>query len=149
MKKLIAFVLTLIAGKSYSQEITNPPGLFNPVPYGFSHVVSIPANSRLVFVAGQGGEENTDGRLSPDFRTQLQHSLKNIKTALQSQGIPMSKVVKITTLIVNHDAGKLKILTEEVEKVWPGKKFPVNTLIPVPALAIEGMLVEIDAIAVK
>ncbi len=149
MKKLIAFLLTLAAGKSYSQEITNPAGLFNPVPYGFSHVVSIPANSKLVFVAGQGGEENTDGRLSPDFRTQLRHSLNNIRIALQTQGIPMSKVVKITTLIVNHDAGKLKILIEEAEKVWPDKRFPVNTLIPVPALAIEGMLVEIDAIAVK
>lgn len=137
------------AGTGYTPEITNPAGLFDPVPYGFSHVAGIPANSQLVFVAGQGGEENTEGRLSPDFRTQLRHSFNNIKTALRSQGIPMSRIVKITTLIVGHDAQKLKMLAEEAEKVWPDKKFPVNTLIPVPMLAIEGMLVEIDAIAVR
>lgn len=32
--------------------------------------------------------------------------------------------------------------------MWPAKDFPVNTLIPVPRLALDGMLVEIDAVAV-
>ncbi len=37
-------------------------------------------------------------------------------------------------------------MTEEVERVWGNNK-PAMTLIPVPALALEGMLVEIDVIA--
>lgn len=132
-----------------SQEISNPPGLFDPTPYGFSHVAAVPAGSTLIFVAGQGGEENKEGKLPADFRTQLQHSLKNIQIALKTKGATLSSVVKITTLIVDHDQAKLKVLIEEMEKMWPDKKFPVNTLIPVPKLALDGMLVEIDAIAVK
>ena len=61
----------------------------------------------------------------------------------------MKAVVKVTTLLVEHDAEKLRIITEEFYKMWPDKKFPVNTLIPVPRLAIDNMLVEIDAIAVS
>ena len=133
----------------FSQEISNPSELFDPRPYGFSHVATVPAGSKLIFVAGQGGEENKEGKLSADFRTQLQHSLKNIQIALKTQGVTLSSVMKITTLIVDHDQEKLKILIEEMEKMWPDKKFPVNTLIPVPKLALDGMLVEIDAIAVK
>ncbi|MGY0041223.1 hypothetical protein [Pedobacter sp. NJ-S-72] len=34
------------------------------------------------------------------------------------------------------------------KKVWPDEKFPVNTLIPVSRLALDGMLIEIDATAV-
>ena len=135
--------------KGFSQEISNPTELFDPRPYGFSHVAAVPAGSKLIFVAGQGGEENKEGKLTADFRTQLQHSLKNIQIALKTQGVTLSSVMKITTLIVDHDQEKLKILIEEMEKMWPDKKFPVNTLIPVPKLALDGMLVEIDAIAVK
>lgn len=130
-------------------KISNPAALFDPKPYGFSHVATVPANSQLIFVAGQGGEENTEGRLSADFRTQLKHSLNNIWIALASQNALMSHVVKVTTLVVDHDQEKLKIIIDEFEQMWPDKKFPVNTLIPVPKLALEGMLVEIDAIAVK
>ena len=135
--------------EAISQEIHNPETLFDPSPYGFSHMVTVPAGSKLIFVAGQGGEENKDGKLTADFRTQLQHVLNNIRIALKTQGVKMGAVVKVTTLIVDHDQTKLKILIEEFEKIWPDKKFPVNTLIPVPKLALDGMLVEIDAVAVK
>lgn len=131
------------------KQIINPPALFDPAPYGFSHVATVPAGSNLIFVAGQGGEENKEGKLTADFRTQLQHALKNIAIALETQNASLSSVVKITTLIVDHDQAKLNILIEEMDKRWPDKQFPVNTLIPVPKLALDGMLVEIDAVAVK
>lgn len=141
--------LAALAGfNGNAQQISNPPGLFDPIPYGFSHVATVPAGSKLVFVAGQGGEENTEGKLSKDFATQVEHSLNNIKTALTSQGVSMNAVVKVTTLVVDHNPEKLKAIIAAFEKVWPDKKFPVNTLIPVPRLALDGMLVEIDAVAV-
>jgi enamine deaminase RidA (YjgF/YER057c/UK114 family) len=150
MKKIIAaFTILLIMNEGYSQKFHNPEALFNPTPYSFSHVAVVPAGSQLVFVAGQGGEENKEGQLSPDFRTQVQHALKNIQLALQTQQLTMGSVVKVTTLVVDHDAEKLKIIIAEFEKMWPGKNFPVNTLIPVPKLALDNMLVEIDAVAIK
>ena len=131
-----------------AQTFHNPDALFNPSPYGFSHVAVVPGGSKLVFVAGQGGEENKEGKLSADFRTQVQHSLNNIKIALQTQQLSMKSVVKVTTLVVDHNTEKLNIIIEEFKKIWPDKQFPVNTLIPVPRLALDNMLVEIDAVAV-
>ncbi|WP_207514553.1 RidA family protein [Longitalea luteola] len=131
-----------------SQTFHNPELLFNPSPYGFSHVAVVPGGSQLVFIAGQGGEENKEGKLSADFRTQVKHSLNNIKIALQTQQLSMQAVVKVTTLVVDHNAEKLQIIIEEFKKIWPDKQFPVNTLIPVPRLALDNMLVEIDAVAI-
>ncbi|MET3035891.1 RidA family protein [Chryseobacterium sp. NRRL B-14859] len=132
-----------------AQEFKNPSSLFDPAPYGFSHMVTVPEGYKFIFIAGQGGEENTEGKLSPDFRRQVAFSLKNIKEALTTEALTMDSIIKVTTLVVDHDAEKLKVITEEFNKVWPAKNFPINTLIPVPKLAIEGMLVEIEALAVK
>ena len=149
MKYLIFLIAILFTMKANSQEFKNPVSLFDPSPYAFSHMVTIPSGYNLIFIAGQGGEENTEGKLNADFRRQVAFSLKNINKALSADSLTMNHVVKLTTLVVDHDTEKLNIIIEEFNKVWPAKNFPVNTLIPVPKLAIEGMLVEIDAVAIK
>jgi enamine deaminase RidA (YjgF/YER057c/UK114 family) len=128
-------------------EITNPAGIYDPRPHGYSHVASVPAWSQLVFVAGQGGSK-TDGILSPDFRIQVAIVFENIAIALASKGLKMENIARLTTLVVDYDEEKHEILIEESNKIWPDQKFPVNTLIPVPRLALDGMLIEIDATAI-
>lgn len=120
MKYLIFFFIMLAAEKSYSQEFSNPKSLFDPQPYGFSYIAKTPVNSVLVFIAGQGGEENREGDLSPDFRRQMNRALRNIQEALRSQRLDMQK---ITTLVVDHDPDKLRILIEEFQKVCLIKNF--------------------------
>lgn len=139
-------MLSAITGSA--QEFSNPELLFDPAPYGFSHVATVSAASKFVFIAGQGGEENKEGRLSTDFKAQVHQALQNIATALRSKGLTMNAVVKVTTLVVDHDEEKLRAIIEAFESTWPEKNFPVNTLIPVPKLALKNMLVEIDAVAV-
>lgn len=142
----IFFMLSAITGSA--QEVTNPEALFDPSPYGFSHVATVPAASKFVFVAGQGGEENKEGKLSADFRAQVHQALENIAIALRSKGLTMNAVVKVTTLVVDHDEEKLRTIIEAFESTWPERNFPVNTLIPVPKLALKNMQIEIDAVAV-
>lgn len=149
MKHLLFLITLIFTMTAQAQKFKNPSSLFDPVPYGFSHMVTVPQGHQFIFIAGQGGEENTEGKLSPDFRRQVVFSLKNIKEALTTENLTMNSIIKLTTLVVDHDAEKLKIITEEFNKVWPDKNFPINTLIPVPKLAIDGMLVEIEAFAVK
>lgn len=150
MKYILVLIMVInFFNEVNCQKITNPDALFNPAPYGFSHVVSVPVNGEFIFVAGQGGEENIDGKLSNDFKTQLTYALKNIAAALESQDADMNNVIKVTTLVVDHDKEKLEIVVEEFKRFWPESNFPANTLIPVPRLALNGMLVEIDAIAIK
>jgi enamine deaminase RidA (YjgF/YER057c/UK114 family) len=136
-----------LAQQGSAQEITNPDGLYDPRPHGYSHIATVPANSILVFVAGQAGTDE-EGKLSKEFRAQVQFTFKNLAIALKSKGLGMQHIAKLTTLVVDYDAEKHKILIEEGKKVWADEKFPVNTLIPVSRLALDGMLIEIDATAV-
>ncbi len=128
-------------------EITNPEGIYDPRAHGYSHLASVPAESLLVFVAGQGGSR-MDGILSADFRTQVSIVFENIALALKSKGLTMASIARLTTLVVDYNEEKHHILIEESTKIWPDLKFPVNTLIPVQRLALNGMLIEIDATAI-
>ncbi len=149
MKYIILIFLIMTIQSTAAQTLSNPTTLFDPAPYGFSHVATVPEGMSLVFVAGQGGETDKEGTLGEDFRAQVQQVLLNIKLALEPQGLSLKDVVKVTTLVVDHDHEKLGIIVDEFKKAWPDAHFPVNTLIPVPRLALEGMLIEIDAVAVQ
>lgn len=126
----------------------NPKALFDPTPYAFSHS-AVPAESegKYVFISGQSGGEGLNHHLSKDFRTQVKTSLQNLETVLAEYGLQVKDVLKITILIVDHNQEKLKIWSEEIHKVWKGHQFPASTLIPVPKLALDDMLIEVDAVA--
>jgi enamine deaminase RidA (YjgF/YER057c/UK114 family) len=125
----------------------NPQGLYDPAPNGYSHVVVAAAPARLVYVAGQGGED-VDGRLSSDFAVQVRQALRNLQTALAAAEASLAQVVKISVLIVDHSEQRLAVLSQEVRAAWGALPTPACTLIPVPRLALDGMLFEIEATAV-
>jgi enamine deaminase RidA (YjgF/YER057c/UK114 family) len=124
----------------------NPKGLYNPAHNGYSHLSVFPAGWRLILPAGQGGETE-DQVLSEDFATQLKQAVRNTEIVLAAAGAKISDVAKFTLYVVDHDKEKFRIINEEFGQVWGDRK-PAWTLAPVPALALEGMLVEIDVIAV-
>ena len=125
----------------------NPTGLHDPSHYGYTHVTTVPANTTLVYIAGQLGEDATGKPVAADFATQLKQSFANLRTALAAVGATPEQVVKITILSVDHDAEKQRLISAERNTMWQGERKPASTLIPVPRLAVEGLLFEIDAIA--
>lgn len=125
----------------------NPKTIFDPTPFGFSHATAAQSEGNYVFISGQSGGEDLKHSLSKDFRTQVKFALQNLETVLASYGLKADDVLKITILIVDHDQEKLKIWTEEVHAVWKNDRLPASTLIPVPKLALDGMLIEVDAVA--
>ena len=133
---------------SQAQTFHNPPSLFNPRPYAFSHAALAPPGGQLLFIAGQSGA-GAGHVYSPDFRVQVRNSLAHLKLVLDEFDLKAEHILKITLLIVDHDAEKLKIWSEEAHQFWDPEKFPASTLIPVPRLASDGMLFEIEAIAYK
>lgn len=124
----------------------NPVGLYDPTPNGYTHVVIAPTQGTTVYIAGQGGEDK-NGNLADDFVTQLKQAFANLRIALAAADARPEHVVKISTFIVNHSESKLEHLTTEVFAMW-GNQTPAQTLVPVPRLALNGMLFEIDAVAV-
>ncbi|WNN39786.1 RidA family protein [Pseudomonas inefficax] len=131
---------------SIAFQLSNPEGLYDPSGNAYSHVAEVRADSRLLFIAGQGGEDR-NGRLSPLFAEQARQALANLEIALASKGASLAQVFKLTLLIVEHSETRLHEWVAEADKAWgPGMK-PTCTLIPVPRLALDGMLVEIEALA--
>ena len=127
--------------------LTNPAGLYDPSVNGYSHVAILKPRARLVFIAGQGGE-NEHGELPADFRAQVRQAFGNLCIALEAARAGTGDVAKLTVLVVDHSEERLRIFGEELERAFgPGLK-PTCTLIPVPRLALDGMLFEIEAVAV-
>lgn len=127
--------------------LSNPAGLYDPAPNGYSHVALLEPGTRLVLVSGQGGEDET-GALSPDFRTQVRQALANLVTALEGVGSQIGHVAKLTVLIADHSEERLAIFGSELTSLLGDGMAPACTLIPVPRLALDGMLFEIEALAV-
>lgn len=129
-------------------KFINPEGLYDPRPNGYSHVVVAEAPARIIYIAGQGGE-SADGQLSEDFSTQVEQALRNLQTALAAAGVTHTDIAKVTALIVDHSEARLAIFSQALRTMWGDHPAPACTLIPVPRLALDGMLFEIEAIAVR
>ncbi|MFN8831092.1 MAG: RidA family protein [Labrys sp. (in: a-proteobacteria)] len=124
--------------------IVNPHGLHDPTPHGYSTVVISRPDARLAFVSGQGGHDER-GQLSPDFGAQVTQAYANLAAVIDAIGARPDQVVKLTVLVVDHDMSKLGVLTENVVRMF-GKALPAQTLVPVPKLAVDSMLFEVEAI---
>ncbi|AQW68552.1 RidA family protein [Pseudomonas putida] len=127
-------------------ELSNPQSLYDPSGNGYSHVADVRSGSRLLFIAGQGGEQ-ASGALSPVFADQARQALANLELALSSKGAGLEHVCKLTLLIVDHSQARLQQWVEAVDHAWGQALKPTCTLIPVPRLALDGMLIEVDAVA--
>ncbi|MGV9323689.1 RidA family protein [Streptosporangium sandarakinum] len=127
-----------------THTIINPETLHNPVGYGYSHIAR--ASGEMVFIAGQYASDGEGHVTSEDFADQVRRSFENMGTALAAAGLDYRHVVQIRTFIVDHDMAKLEILAKAVQEIW-GDLPPTQTLIGVAALALPGMLFEVDAVA--
>lgn len=132
---------------SDNRTLTNPAGLHDPAPFGYSHVAA--AAGETVFVAGQYASDATTGQVvSDDFAAQVDQAFANLRTALEAVGLGFEQVVRLGSFIVDHDFGKLEILGKALHAIW-GERLPAQTLSGVASLALPGMLFEVDAIAVR
>ncbi|MCO5137591.1 MULTISPECIES: RidA family protein [unclassified Shinella] len=144
----LIIMATGISAASAANELTivNPPTLGDPTPNGYSTAVIVPAGARLAYVSGQGGQDST-GALSPDFAAQVKQAYANLRAALDALGARPDQVAKLTVFVVDHDMAKLGVLTQSVKEMF-GEALPAQTLVPVPRLAIDPMLFEVEAVVV-
>jgi len=124
---------------------------FNPTnvhrPRGYTHAVAVEAG-RLIFIAGQVAldkEGNLVGK--GDLRAQTEKALENLVAALAAAGATPADVVKVNTYIVNYKPADYPIIREARARIFEGQNPPASTLIGVQALAVEELLIEIEAIA--
>ncbi|RVD62449.1 RidA family protein [Mesorhizobium sp. M7A.F.Ca.ET.027.03.2.1] len=131
-------------GNDLKLTIVNPQTLYDPSPNGYSTAVIAPRGTRIAYISGQGGQDST-GALSPDFAVQVKQAYANLHAALEGIGARPDQVAKLTVFVVDHDMSKLDVLTRNVKDMF-GEALPAQTLVPVPKLAIDPMLFEVEAV---
>lgn len=129
-----------------SIEITNPAELHDPTGFGYSHVARV--TGELVLIAGQYDSDADGHTTTDDFALQVERAFANLGKALRSVGLDYADVAQLRTFIVDHDLEKLDALGRRIAAIWGGTP-PVQTLNGVAALALPGMLFEVDAVAVR
>lgn len=125
-------------------KFLNPRDVHAPVgPY--SHTAVVPANTELVFVAGQVGMR-PDGTVPAAFAEQAELTFVNLRACLAAHGVGVDAVVKLTVFIVGQQ--DFALLRAVREKHF-GAHRPTSTTVYVPALAAPALLLEVEAIAAK
>ncbi|MFI9403096.1 RidA family protein [Nocardia sp. NPDC052316] len=127
-------------------EISNPAELHDPTGFGYSHVARV--SGELVLIAGQYDSDVEGHTTSADFGVQVDNAFANLGIALRSVGLDFADVAQLRTFIVDHDLDKLAVIGQKIAEIW-GERPPVQTLAGVAALALPGMLFEVDAVAVR
>lgn len=122
----------------------NPEGVVDTSIFGFTQAVIVPTKGHYVYISGQAGW-NPDGLLAGEsMQAQMAAAYRNLKTIMTATNAKPEHIVKIRMLIVDHKEEYLKPLHSENQKLFAGN-LPASTLIPVPRLALDGMLFEIEA----
>jgi enamine deaminase RidA (YjgF/YER057c/UK114 family) len=143
---------TVVAASAQAQpapqvRIFNPPTMAKP--NGYSHVAEV-TGGRTVYIAGQIAIDPS-GKLvgvPGDFRAQATQVFENLKSALASVGGSFANVVKLNGYLTDAKA-QLPIL-REVRDAYLSKDTPPppSTVVQVVALAREGLMVEVEVVAV-
>jgi enamine deaminase RidA (YjgF/YER057c/UK114 family) len=130
-------------GPSVSRTLINPPSL-HPTP-GFCHI-AVTTGTRLVTFAGQVAldpEFNLIGE--DDLHAQTVAAMKNLQVAMQAAGVAWEHIVK-RTIFTLHPT-EFMAITEAIDEVTGGADHPPQTLVGVSGLAMPGLLIEIEAMA--
>jgi enamine deaminase RidA (YjgF/YER057c/UK114 family) len=147
MRIAIPLFACLLAGCAPTKEFLNPPTMF--AAGGYSNAVTV-TGGKMVFVAGQvafDAKGNIVGR--GDLRAQFRQTYENVRAALAAAGATPDDVVKVTTYVVNWDPATHRAVNrEERARFFTGPNPPASTTVGVQGLAIDGLLVEIEVIAV-
>jgi enamine deaminase RidA (YjgF/YER057c/UK114 family) len=124
----------------------NPDTLLTP--RGYSHVVTVEGAQKLAFIAGQVAVDKDGKIVGPgDLTTQIKQVAHNLVAALAAVGAKPSDIVKMNTYIVQYKPSDYAAMREARAILFPSGEPPASTLIGVHSLAVDGLLVEIEAVA--
>jgi enamine deaminase RidA (YjgF/YER057c/UK114 family) len=125
----------------------NPPTLLQP--RGYTHVVTVEGGGKMVFISGQVAVDKDGKLVGPgDLKTQIRQAANNLKLALEAAGATAADLVKTNTYIVNYKPADYSALREARAELFPAGDPPASTLVGVTSLAVDGLMVEMEAIAV-
>lgn len=116
----------------------------------FSQVVTVTAGStRTIYLSGQVSVDSKNCVVGEgDLSVQTGFALANLERALASVGARAADVVRLGIYIKNYRREQSAVVAEALHRVFPKENMPASTWLGVETLAIDELLIEIEATAV-
>ena len=128
------------------KKYLNPDTLLKP--RGYTHIVTITGPAKMIFISGQVAIDKEGKVVGPgDLKTQIRQCSANLKAALEAAGATPADIVKTNTYIVNYKQSDYSAMREARGELFPDGEPPASTLVGVTSLAVDGLMVEMEAIA--
>lgn len=122
----------------------NPATVHAPLGL-YSHTVTVPAGSELIYLSGQLGVR-LDGSTPDNIAEQADQVFANIVALLQDHGLAPEHIVKLSTFMV---AGQDGDAVRAARLKHLGAHRPASTAIFVSQLVDPAWFVEVDAVAAR
>ncbi|MEO6286947.1 MAG: RidA family protein [Dyadobacter sp.] len=131
------------------KNFINPPEL-PEWKQAFSQIVTVKNGSMLtVYLSGQVSVDQDNNLIGAnDLEKQAARAFQNLQVALSTVGATPMDVVKINIYVKNYKTADAAVVGDAFRKAFPHENLPASTWLGVQSLAMEGMLIEVDAIAV-
>jgi enamine deaminase RidA (YjgF/YER057c/UK114 family) len=117
--------------------------------FAFSQGIEVTNPSRVLYCAGQASvDENGKPVHAGDMRKQIEQAFHNLETVLKASGFGLANVVRLNYYTTDVDAflGASDIVGR---RLGAAASQPSGTLLGVARLAFPGLMIEIEATAVK
>jgi 2-iminobutanoate/2-iminopropanoate deaminase len=124
---------------------SNPQGMASPATY--SQVVEVNGPHRIVFLAGQTGQDANGKVVAGGIRGQATQIMENIKTALASVGGGFEHIVKLNSYMLDIDRDGPAYREVRASYFSNKSALPASTLLQVSRLANPEYLLEVEALA--
>jgi reactive intermediate/imine deaminase len=114
-------------------------------PGGYTRVVEV-TSGRLAYISGQVALDRAGRLVGGDIRSQTRQVFNNMRAALAAAGGALGDVVKLTTYLL--DITEMDAVREVRNEYFDPGRPPAATAVEVSRLEPDGVLIEIEAVAV-
>jgi enamine deaminase RidA (YjgF/YER057c/UK114 family) len=135
--------------KPMTKEHLNPPDLPN-WSESFSQVVVVrTGTTRTIYVSGQVSVDESNKVVAPgDLGRQAQVALEDLSKALASAGATPADVVRLGIYVKDYKQDQAAVISSALRNTFVAEWMPTSTWLGVSSLALDEILIEIEATAV-
>ena len=132
------------------KKFINPESLPN-WEQSFSQVITVSpvGPAKTVYISGQVAVDKNQNLIGDgDLAAQAMQAFQNLKTALAAGGATTADVVRLNIYVKDYKPEDAAPVSEALRRYFPHQQLPTSTWLGVQALAKEGFLIEVDAVAI-
>jgi len=116
----------------------------------FSQVIVVQAGAtRTIYVSGQVSVDPHNNIVGVgDLSRQAEVALQNLSKALAAGGATPADVVRLGIYVKDYQRDQAAVISSALRKTFVAGRMPTSTWLGVSSLALDGLLIEIEATAV-